>query len=580
MKVLKSFKYISIFLTILLFPFESNASSIALERAEGELQVRQLPGSDRFLRDYFRNTVLTDTIYCIVTPTGNCPRCEALIPHVLRQLNRYAPDKTSVLISVFRDSTEAKKYNSRYGLAAEINIYDTTNDYNKFLSFSIGDLHIPYILKIAPESGNLIVGMPADDDADELIADICRLSEPLAKLEFPTRSAISETPALKPMRINRKIRMNVPDTVGISAIINQPELYGNRLFFNDKLDYSIQYYKIYSDSARFITRFKTDSTQNRLFVTVNDNIYKSMIYGNEIRFMPLSPRMLNDSVLAVSYSLPKIWAPDSTSIAYKNQACVYVVNPDNHKECNIVPLIKPDSNEFFYPHFDLFVMGNDFVTQAQRLTWPIEVDKDYYCGKADIDPFMEDFYSNQQPILAIFDSHTGNLKSKIGQLPELARKSLTGYYFVSASIASDGNRAVYSDGVSGNLHVFDIDSPENDSIVKIFDIDLSRIPMPDEKDFYSYDCIAPYTGVFIRNIMDVKIKDDDIYCLLRYGIHGDFKPTDTYSVIKVNNNTGVIERKFPIKGAEAYGLWTNDTGIHPYLIDKINGEWEIVEFEL
>ena len=69
------------------------------------------------------------------------------------------------------------------------------------------------------------------------------------------------------------------------------------------------------------------------------------------------------------------------------------------------------------------------------MTWPIEFDPSAYKGNPERDPFCDEFYEGQNPILAMFDMKTGNLIKRFGNLGEAQARSKTGYYFVNAVAA-------------------------------------------------------------------------------------------------------------------------------------------------
>ena len=94
-----------------------------------------------------------------------------------------------------------------------------------------------------------------------------------------------------------------------------------------------------------------------------------------------------------------------------------------------------------------------------------------------------------------------------------------------------------------------------------------------------YDCVAPYIKFFNRNIIDVKLTKDSIYCLVRYGIHGKEDPLiDKYSVIEVNRNCGcTTEKRFNLNNnsLKYYGLRRTQNDIEPFAIYKDDSIWRI-----
>lgn len=152
----------------------------------------------------------------------------------------------------------------------------------------------------------------------------------------------------------------------------------------------------------------------------------------------------------------------------------------------MIPLTGYGYDKFYYLHFSLFRYGDDVAIGCERKTWPLELDKEDYCDKPEFNPFTDDFYTFTQPISAVFDRE-GRLKCHLGQLPELARHTLTGYYFLDPVIDSWNGTAVMSDGFSGDITLFSIDNPNEIRHLTAFSIPDNLLPSPDPETFYSYE---------------------------------------------------------------------------------------------
>jgi|GEM_PF-7061093 len=136
----------------------------------------------------------------------------------------------------------------------------------------------------------------------------------------------------------------------------------------------------------------------------------------------------------------------------------------------------------------------------------------------------------------------------------------------------------------GRITIINADSSTIYKDYTTFDIPSEFIPRPDDSAFYSYDCVDPYVSVFNRNIVDVKLTEDNIYLLIRYGLHAKMDlETDEYSVIKIDRECGCkTEKKFSINnnGLKFYGLRRTEKGIEPYAICKINNKWKVLTYDL
>lgn len=589
LQTMKKFLKISIlFFTSLITSFSSQAQSLITEACYDGLKVRQLPESNDNLRKYLEKFVDTDTVFAIIFPPANCPRCEALINPIISTLKKIRPHIPTILISAYPDSIAAQKYINRYSLISDYTIFDTNNSYNNIFSFDSGYLHIPYLLKINPASGNLILGVRAEDNSFDFLNEFCLFDKPIEKKIFDLSKVHSGlfNPSNNVLNVKHQYTLSYPDSITLSEIIYQPEFYKDKLFFNDKLKECILYFKTTEQNSsliEYIGELKTNSSQNKKFVQIPDSIYYSLESTNDVRFIPLSPKMIDDNTLAISYSLPKLWYTGAKSVGYMNQASVLLIDTENLEHSELIPFFKGNDEEFFYPHFNLFKYGIDIAIGCERMTWPMEFEKEEYCDTPELNPFSDDFYHFSQPIVASFDKKTGILKERIGNLPDLSKYTKTGYYFVSPVIDSWEQEIIISDGFTGELLILNSDNFYINKEFKAFDIPLEFVPKPNEATYYSYDCVAPYVNVFNRNIIDVKLTKDKIYCLVRYGLHGKENAiTDEYSVIEINRECGCkTEKRFKIDNHrnKYYGLRRTLEGIEPYAIYRDDNNWKILIYD-
>lgn len=564
------------------------AKSPVEEAYDGSLQIRQIPDTEAVLKKYFNQYVSVDTIFAVIFPPANCPRCEAMITPTLQRLKKHRPEIPTVLVVAYPDSLAASQYITRYGLTADYILYDTSEHFRNFLSFSMGALHIPYLLKLTPADGNLLAGLPADEATDEFLLDFCAWKKPMEKMKYNLSSFKEEYfyPATEKLITNEQLRIVYPDSILLSETVYRPEFYHDKLFFNDKLREATEYFRVAPDKQdilEFRHEIRTTPSQNRTFIELPDSTPGLSVMLAEVRYIPLSPKMIDDRTLAISYSLPKIWSPAPYSFGYMNAPCLLMMNPDSVCDSHVVPLTGYEYEEFFYPHFSLFRYGDDVAIGCERMTWPLELDKEDYCDKPDFNPFTNDFYTFTQPISAVFDRE-GHLKRHLGQLPELARRTLTGYYFLDPVIDSWNGTAAMSDGFSGDITLFSIDNPDEVRHLSAFSIPDNLLPSPHPETFYSYECAAPYIGLFNRNITDIRLTDTDVYLLIRYGQHGmPDRLTDAYSVIRINLDCDCAEEKsftIPTEGTHFFGLRRTAEGdVQPYMISNHEGDWKVTLYD-
>ncbi len=86
----------------------SQAQSLITKAFEEGLKVRQIPGSNEKLKEYFSAFADNDTVNAIIFPPANCPRCEGLIEPIIEGLKETRPDIPAILVAVYPDPKAAK----------------------------------------------------------------------------------------------------------------------------------------------------------------------------------------------------------------------------------------------------------------------------------------------------------------------------------------------------------------------------------------------------------------------------------------------------------------------------------------
>lgn len=574
-------------LTILL-----GMSSIMVNRAENLVDhyanmpsaTRQIPNSEQSVRDYF-SSIDADTIYAIAYPPANCPRCEAQIIPVEALIKRLSPSATTALISIYPDKNAAQAYNIKRRFNADHHIYDTDDRYRDFLSFSAGTLHIPYLLKVAKSTGKVIAAVECEESSEEFINDMINYTRPL-----PTKRYLIDEdkeylfkPTSENMNLKKRYSLSIPDSISISEIHMQPEFSDAGLFFNDKLRYSILMFSPDCDNRdklSFRAEIKTDSVENKRFVTVSDSIYRILGSDNGIAYMPLSPKIIDSATLAISYSLPKLFKTDHGTIGYMNQAAILTVDTKTLRHKSLIPLLH--SHQYFHPHFSFYTTPTEIITGCTQLTWPMGFDRDEYETTPENNPFDDTFYKKPNPIMAAFGRDSWKLEKLFGQLPEHAAKSKTGQYFCGYIFDYCDGEVIWSDAVSGQISIADSTDYNNvKEKLSAFSIPDDCIPAPDSSLFYSYECAAAYEPVFCRTITHMKLTKDKIHCIVRYG--NFLEPElaeDRHTYVEIDRHTGkAVERQIPVPAGHipmAYGLRVSDNGaIDPYSITRTIGNRDI-----
>lgn len=551
--------------------------------SESYCRVRQIPGTEAVFSEYFSGINLTDTAYCIIYPVGNCFRCEAAITPIYKGLKKVDPNKSVVLVSVLHDSIAARNYQERFAYESDFYIYDSDDGHEGFLSFNVGYLHIPYVLKILPRKGELIVGTEHYSTHDYFSA-MAQCHELKEKLVFPLSTEIAGKyiPTSDELVLKNRMPVIYDSSTRLAKFINPVCFVDNRLLITDDLEMRPIIFNLnHEGNSQFVfNRFlEPDSAQKRQFSEIDDKDFEMM--SKSLRYIPISPAVFNDGTLAAAYSLPKLWYEDEKSIAYMNQGCFIKVSDMAGDSATVIPFGFDPWKNLFYQHFVLYNYGKDIAIKCEPLTWPMDFDKKEYVNTPENNPFDDRFYDSEIPTMAVLDASTGALKKHIGRLPELARRTKTGYYFMNPITDSFGEDIAYTDGFTGKIYVFDSTSDKRLEDYDIFNIPDSVVPVPDESKFYSIECVEQYKRLFSRRISSISLTPDFVHCLVMYDYNGKPSGKENYSVVRIDRRTGKIkEMAFPRKECGLqyhYALRKHRDGREPEPAAIIgeNGQWTV-----
>lgn len=559
--------------------FVNRAENLVDKYANEGLMARQIPKSEPAVKDYFAKAGMeSDTVYALIFPPGNCPRCEAQINALDYELKKIDSKIKTVLISAYPEKNVAQAYNIKHNFKADNYIYDTTEQYKNFLSFSAGYMHIVYLMKVDLNTGTVIAVVEGSDCTSPFTDEFVAYATPLPKKRFKIESAAKPMfqPSNEFLTLERSCPLENPDTIFISETRYPPAFNGEKLFFNDDLASAIYAYRLNED-GKFIFDgiITTDDRENRLFIEVEDKYYDLLLQDNGLRHIPLSPLLTPDGDLAISYSLPHVFHTDHGTIGYMNQASVLTVDTNSYEHKSLIPLVH--NHDKFIPHFSIYATPTEIIAGCERMTWPMSFEREEYENTPENNPFADEFYNRRNPIMSAFDSRTGNLKKLFGDLPRHSRLSKTGDYYHSYIFDYHNRETAQSDCVSGVIAITDTtDYNRRIAVYNAFSIPDSIIPAPDPAHFYSYDCATAYKPVFCRTIVDLKLTDDKIHCLVQYGDRSKADiVNDPISYIIVDRSNGTtMEKQFPKCDRQrdkpmAYGLYRQkDDKVYPYALIK------------
>lgn len=555
--------------------------SILSDRLENDiLKIRQIPASEDAVKSYFKG--MKGIVYATIYPAANCPRCEAAINTQYRELKRLSKDNQTVLITVYNDSVLAKSYNKNKGYKADKYIYDTEKKYRDFLSFSFGDLHIVYMLKVDVDRGVVMLGLSSDDGRPEFMSEFAGYTEDMEQKRFNQPHDFKNT--IKPKSkdfytVSETFKIETPKESPISHIHEKTYFEGDNIVLNDKLKNSIFLLKLNEKNStlHFFKEITSDSVENKKYCTVPQWYYEQERKRGGLYYIPLSPVITNEEIW-VSYSLPDLWVikeidGEPVTVGYQNQPCVIFRDINGNKLRDVVAITN-SKKDYWDAHFTFGVSDSVIVLPCKKRTWPLGFEKEEYQDKPSMNPFNYSFYDEDNYIFKAIDCRTGETKEYFGDLEEIHRKTLTGYYFTSPIFDSYNGKAVYSDGVSGVIHLVKTDKlNETIKILKAYSIDTEMFPTPNPANFYSYECVNQYLELLSREIFDIRLGKDKVHCIIKYGTHNDDWEDLTFTYVEIDMKTGESQEYVLPKHNNAlkYGLWRKNGTVKPYMIcrDKV-----------
>lgn len=433
------------------------------------IQIRQISGSEQLLKEWMNGLNLdADIIYALIYVPMDCPRCEVAIPNFREILRKVDPEQKMILITAYPDSIAAKAYNQRKNYQADAYLYDTTEQYSKIFNTNMsGGLMGLHILKIDKKRGELLTGGEYTVLNELFIKQLIAYKGKLEKSSFPITnvdndSSYTEIPKeFQLLRISKKYQLD--RTVTVSSIYDVPRFFNDRLFFSDVLQNGVMLYKQDKDSLKLVTLLRVDSTEKNRFVNVPQDVYDDFDRHKMFYYIALGTNLLDDQHIGISYSIPKV-VQDGAENAYGFYNAPVILSRNIHT-------LEPDSmlaldfeldtdTTFFNTHYSFTSFKNSIVVGCEKLTWPMEYEREDYESIPEKNPFRPAFYEFQTPFIATFDKTNGHLIQRYGNLDKVHAESRTGYYFTNPISATFGNEFLFTDGYSGKLYITNETSKE------------------------------------------------------------------------------------------------------------------------
>lgn len=564
----------------------SQGNDLMKDMENNFLQVRQKEGTDNVLKRYLSSAdIKEDTIYAFIYVPANCPRCEASF----KLFNKWLHEKNRkfLLITVFPDSTVAKYYNKLKAYSADYYIYDVNDGYKDIFSFNNIPLDGSNVLKMTKE-GRLITGGDYTVMGSRFVKQLIARREPM-----PYKTFEHERPTVE-KGVNTLIPSNIPEmdnsykdlkieseNVPLCKLTRMPYFINNALFYPDDIINGVLIFNTNGGKLKLEKIARVDSVGKCAFVNVGKDLYNNYLSSGMVFDMVCNTNLIDSTNIGISYSLPKLFYQngDSTHVAYYNQACIVSVPLGMNADQKLYPLnFNLENEKFFYKHFQFSFIGDKVIIGCQKLTWPMEYESSDYKDDVNRNSFHEEFYENENPYMAAFDKKSGNVICRFGNLENSAKKTLTGYYFVSPLSEVCGKELIYTDGFSGKVYVCDTSniskSKECFEAFKLNDCDFPKI---DTTRFYTYEYVKPYSKLYSRCIKDMRITKNKLYCIVSYGDNVDNTVKERYTFLTIDRRTRETkEVRFPQNSlfySFGYGLRTlGQNNVSPFVILKSGNE--------
>ncbi|WP_430615076.1 hypothetical protein [Flavobacterium sp. JP2137] len=552
-----------------------------------ELRISQKEGTNAYLKEYLREVdTQEDEIYVVIYRPMSCPRCEFGIRLFFNELKAQIPKAATVLVSYYDDPISPKIYAEKNRFFPDFHVVDTEQLYKKVFSFSSNDLQGLYLLKIDKKKGRLLVGGEMLNMGAKFVKALVDSKEVMPYHTYETEEEIDEDPiphVLSSSLKFEKFEIETDERHPISGVYSKTVIKDELLLFTDELANAAYVFKVDFDSKKiaFVQEIVADSLERIAFVNVPEEEFTVREEKGMISYIACEVDFVGEREIGVSYSLPRLFMESPTNLAYYNEPVLLVREKEGLKK---KPLVSFDfdifNEDYMYQHYSFSPIGNDrVVLMCLRLTWPLGMDLEDYQGKDNLDPFMDKFYEQENPFLAVFDTKTGKLVERFGNLEREQRLSRTGYYFTSPVVGSHEESVIYGNGYNGRLYF--VHSNNLSKVLReyvVFEVDSTDFPPLDSDGFYQTEYARKYDRFFNKYIERIKLTEEHIFVLIKKASGKGWTKEAAYDFVQIDRESGKTIRRFTL-GKEfaderilSVGLGDYQGEIRPYYLGKKQGE--------
>ena len=542
---------LSLLMSVVLVPFTASAQSGIEQYFSPYGRVAQIEGTEAAVKSYFADIgSRSDTIYAYLYIPGQLPRLEFAMDKYDAMLKAADPDAEFVLVSVNCRRDVARKYNAKMGYVADFYLYDDSLGYLDFLSFNTPIPYGGYALKVDKAGGRVLCGGAFASSSPAFFDALVSFegAQPFHaysdnRVSYPMPDDVSYVGldyAVCPIEL--------PDSLYAIARVSSFSLKDDLLVVaEDFHDYGSAFRCGEDDVFRFVSRLEPDGNERYVYFDVPDSLFEVARGG--AYYIPLATSFLPDGKIGLVIDLPRVFLEEGGGLAYFNQPVVLVRDAWTFEPCRMIELtgINDDMYEYIYDFSNVCVLDDDNVMiSVLKLSWP-ELTREELAGMPANDCFKDEYYDSSNPCFQMMDRHTGRRKSRFGSLDEVLKATRCAAFHTHIA-APNGDEFAYANPITGIVHVADIATPDDvKDDYKVFDLDSSRMIVPDTAKFYTLDYYNDYNAYFCRRITSMKLRDDKLYVLVNVLTGMNLYDEDlVYEYREVDRSSGEVVTSFMV----------------------------------
>ena len=563
------------------------------------LKLSQKEGSNEKLKEYFSGIdARSDTLYAYLYIPGRSPRLEGYVYSFDRLLKHASPGAETVIISVEQDADAARLYNERQGYKADHYIYDEEQRYLDFISINSIGLRGTYVLKVALSSGRLICGGSVFSTYEEYFDALVRTTEPQPYCTYAAaaRSAAFGLPddAERTSLAYSRLPVETPADVMLGELSGLPAMKGGTLLLCDELNEGAFCFKRGADGVfrHFGTAGIMDD-EKYLYFKVSGKAKDYVMRHRMDYYMLISVGFLDGGDIGLSYSIPFVCYNEEkcqrgdAALIYFNQPII-LVRDSLLRPCAPMKyeddFFDRDADEYIYSTSAYYPLGGDVMAlSCWKMSYPIDYFEEFN-GIPEQDPFMDEFYGYDNPYLVTVDMKSGRQLGKYGELPDVAGKTKTGYYFCHAIADGRDGEIVYGDSYSGNLFLAPVSNPDDvKRMYKAFSLNPAHAPVPDESKFRTMEYAKYYSHFYQRQMQALRLTDKDIHCVMSISLSANTGVNDfAYEYVRIDRESGdvvsryVIDKQYPDEEIMGCNLTSDKDDVRVFYMSRRGGKYAVV----